>query len=197
MDKIEVWKNVPNYLGYQVSSFGRVKSLQRIEIGRDGKKRTIKYKMLAIEVTDQGYHRVGLTANGVFKRIKVHQLVAMAFLGHTPCGNYMVVNHKNFIRSDNRLDNLEIVTNRENCNKSHIKSASQFVGVTERKTDGKWIARIRVNDIRVNLGAFDNESEAGLYYKNAVISIERGEPIERKIRYNKNGQQRKLKDIAL
>jgi hypothetical protein len=177
MDKNEVWKNVPNYSGYQVSSRGRVKSLQRVEVGKDGKKRTIKYKMLSMEVTENGYHRVGLTSNGVLKRIKVHQLVAMAFLGHVRCGNDLVVNHKNFVRSDNRVENLEIVTSRENSSKNYLKSASKHIGVTHQKPNNKWVARIRANGKRVRLGVFETEDEAGLYYDAALAAIKNGTEI--------------------
>ena len=47
----------------------------------------------------------------------VHQLVAMAFLNHIPCGHKLVVNHINMIKTDNRVENLELITQQENWDK--------------------------------------------------------------------------------
>lgn len=87
-------------------------------------------RLLRLNKDGSGYFQVALLKNGIEKRFKVHQLVAMCFLNHKPCGMNLVVNHINFNRNDNRIDNLEIVTARENANLKHIKSSSKYLGVT-------------------------------------------------------------------
>jgi len=59
-----------------------------------------------------GYNRVCLSKNGKTKRLFVHRLVAMAFIENID--NKPQINHKNGIKNDNRVDNLEWVTSSEN-----------------------------------------------------------------------------------
>lgn len=103
--RTEIWKDVIEYEGlYQVSNFGRVKSLN---YGRSGKERILK------QVLDgDGYYCVLLYKNGKRKRFSVHRLIVMTFIG--PITKGLVVNHINECRTDNRLENLEICTIREN-----------------------------------------------------------------------------------
>ena len=93
-----------------------------------------------------GYFNVGLSKDGVQKRYQVHQLVSIAFLNHKPNGFEKVVNHKNFDKLDNRLENLEIVSNRENSNQKHIKSSSSYTGVNWDSRKKKWISKIHINN---------------------------------------------------
>ena len=114
----EIWKDVPNYEGlYQVSNLGNVKSVRR-------------NRLLTLKSNGKGYLCIQLWSNGFFETFKVHQLVAMAFLGHVRCGHKFVVNHKNFIRTDNRLENIEVVTARQNGNLKHISHSSIYTGVS-------------------------------------------------------------------
>ena len=109
----EIWKDIKNYGGlYQVSDLGNIKSLER-KVDNGYCIRTVKEKVLKSVVSFQGYFIVSLHKNGEQKTLKIHQLVAIAFLNHTPDGHTLVVNHINFNKKDNRLDNLEIVTARE------------------------------------------------------------------------------------
>ena len=154
----EVWKDIDEY--YQVSTLGRVKSTKK------GKE-----KILKGYINNYGY--VTLTLNGKTK--KVHQLVATAFLNHAPCGHNSVVNHKNFIRHDNRLENLEIITQRDNANQEHIKSTSDFVGVYWSKKVRKWVSEIHINGKKKYLGSFDCEESASNRYQEALKYFQNGE----------------------
>jgi hypothetical protein len=99
----EIWKSIDNYAGlYEVSDLGRVM--------RVAKYNNSKNTPLAAQ-TAGGYLRVGLCKEGKSRYHLVHRLVATAFIGIAP--GYCV-NHRNGIKSDNRLANLEVVTPKEN-----------------------------------------------------------------------------------
>lgn len=115
-----------------------------------------------------GYLRLNLTKNGKGKNFKVHQLVAIAFLDHTPCGLNLLVNHKDFNRQNNNLENLEIVTPRVNGNQKHLPSSSKYTGVSWVESRSKWLAQILINGKHKNLGRFMSEYDAHLAYEKAL-----------------------------
>jgi len=168
----EIFKDIPNYKGYyQVSNLGNVKSLQRVIKRKNGRLHPIKEILLKQNINTDKYFQVGLTKDKKRKTIKVHQLVAMAFLGYKQNGNTLVINHKNFKRFDNRLENLEIVTMRENGNKKHINSTSKFTGVCWDKSRNKWKSSIHIKGKSKHLGRFNTEIEAHESYKKALLKI--------------------------
>ena len=126
--KNEEWRDVVGYEGrYQVSSMGRVKSLER----KDCLGRTVKERILKPVVRGKGYLKVGLCAGGKKKHFFVHRLVCQAF--HDNPDNKPQVNHLNEDKKDNRACNLEWCTRRENCNhgtrnKRSAKNRSKSVG---------------------------------------------------------------------
>jgi len=160
---MEKWKNVKGYEGlYMVSDLGNVRSLDRI--GADG--RLWKGRLKNQSIDDVGYLQTGLTKDGKTKMRRVHQLLAEAFLGHIPNGYESVVNHKNFDKTLNRVDNLEIVSNRENSNRKHLPSTSKYVGVYWREKMGKWYSQINLNKkTQYYLGYFTDEEEAAKAYE--------------------------------
>ena len=154
----EVFKDIPNYEGlYQVSNLGNVKSLNY--------RRTKKEDILSLRVNQSGYYIVSLYKNGESKQMTAHQLVAVVFLNHKPSGYKLVINHINFNKLDNRVENLEVVTARENCNKKHFKSTSKYVGVSWDKTRDKWKVYIVIDGKNRYLGRFTNEYDAHLAYQ--------------------------------
>lgn len=105
----EVWKDIPGYEKiYQVSNLGRVKSLNY--------RRTKKEKLLQFAEYRNNYFFVDLSKNGVTKQIMVHRLVAQAFVPNPK--NKTQVNHIDGDKHNNRVENLEWTTARENMNHS-------------------------------------------------------------------------------
>lgn len=100
---IEVWKDIPGFEGvYQVSNFGRVKSLERI-IKWKNSTTTIKEKILKPNISSDHCY-VTLCYCGVHRRYLVHRLVAEAFIPN-PNG-YTVVHHKDENPENNVVENL-------------------------------------------------------------------------------------------
>lgn len=162
LDGEEIWKKIPEYPEYQVSNYGRVMSYMHSSDGR----------LLKPGIAAKGYLTVGLT-NGKRKSFYVHSLVANAFLGHKSDGHKIVVSHVNRDKLDNRLENIRVVTNRENTSNNRKGTSSEYVGVGWSKSCNKWQANIYVNGNRESLGYFTDEYEAHLAYEKRLKEINR------------------------
>lgn len=161
---IEVWKDIPTFEGlYQVSNLGNVRSLNYRN------KRVIK--KLSKSINARGRYRVNLCKNGKsWGNTKIHQISAMAFLNHKPCGHKLVVDHKDNNKLNDRLYNLQIITQRLNSSKD-TKGTSKYTGVCWNKKLGKWQGSIMVNGIIKNLGYFTDEKKAAQAYQNELKKI--------------------------
>jgi hypothetical protein len=143
-----VWKEIENFPGYQVSSTGEVKSTkywgQFTRINNDGilKQRTYK----------SGYKYVNLYKNGHMYSVKVHRLVAQAFISNPL--NYKQVNHKDEVKSNNNVSNLEW------CDQSYNLT---YNGLSTR-IHKKQKRRIGAFNIEGNLiQEFDSATSAALF----------------------------------
>ncbi|WP_336832980.1 NUMOD4 motif-containing HNH endonuclease [Staphylococcus pseudoxylosus] len=109
---VEIWKPISNYENkYEVSSLGRVRSLDRT-FKRNGIDVHVRKRVLKAYNTKRGLTTVCLHDKGKQKTFKVHHLVALSFIGERPPG-YQIC-HKNGNASDNRLDNLKYDTVSQN-----------------------------------------------------------------------------------
>ena len=168
--KTEEWRDIPDYENYyQVSDLGRIKSLSRVIFIKSNI--VLNDKILCVRLDSNGYCQINLTKDKRQKTFRIHQLVAISFLGHIPCGFKLVVNHKNFIKSDNQKLNLEIITQRENTNRKHKKGTSKYVGVCWDKIANKWVAMIVIEAKQEFLGRFINELDASKAYENKLKEI--------------------------
>jgi hypothetical protein len=169
---MEIWKSIPGYDGlYEVSNIGSVKSLPR-KMTKGRVNFISKEKILKYAKTD-GYFNVSLFKDGKRKTIRVHVLVAMAFLGHVPNGHKIEVDHKNDIKTDNRLENLQILSGDEHRRKpkKSVKKSSKYTGVCWDKYANKWVAYIYIDRKYKNLGLFTDEYEAHLAYQRALNNL--------------------------
>jgi hypothetical protein len=160
--ELEIWKDVIGYEGqYQVSNLGNVKSLK---FGKE--------KLLKKGINVPGYNFVNLYKNKTPKNISIHHLVIKTFLDDVFIDNKNVVDHINGIKTDNRLENLQIVTQRYNASKGKEKKkdkTSKYTGVS--LFNNKWISQIMINKKVIILGYFDTELEAHISYKNKLKEI--------------------------
>jgi hypothetical protein len=152
----EIFRKIPGYEDYYVSTLGRVLS------SKLGDLRFIK------PATNKKYPSIALHANGKITRYGIHQLVAMAFMGYVPTKGY-TVDHINNISDDNRLENLQILTNRENVSKDIPKQKAKYkdlpIGVYWYKQGSKYGARIMAKGKRKHLGYYATPEEAGKAYQ--------------------------------
>lgn len=136
----EVWKDVKGYEGlYRVSNMGQVKSLTRTRKNHS-KIQVVPGKILTQSVASNGYFTVSFCAGTVQKTICVHRIVAEAFIPN-PDGK-RTVNHKNGVKTDNRVENLEWATYSENLTHAHHFGLNKVFTrpVLQYSKHGKFIA---------------------------------------------------------
>ena len=139
---VETWKDIPGYEGwYQVSNLGNVRSVDRMieQWSRYGHTitRNLKGKMITSTDNGNGYKIVGLKKNQVVDSRYVHRLVAEAFIPN-PDGK-LEINHKDFNKANNSVDNLEWVTRVENVNYSHPHMCKPRTRCKPTNTGEKYI----------------------------------------------------------
>lgn len=121
---MEIWKDIEGFEGfYQVSSFGRVRSLDRLVNGC-GKKgfQRLKGKILKLQSRKSGHLDVLLKMNGKEKRCWVHRLVAEAFIANPQ--TLPIVNHIDSNPKNNTIENLEWCTQKHNI--THCVKSGRF-----------------------------------------------------------------------
>lgn len=166
--KLEQWMPILGYEGiYEISDLGRVKSLNRVKMHKNIYPIMSKEKILKQTKNTHGYLTVGLYSEKR-KITKVHKIMSSVFMLNE---KNLVVNHKDFNRLNNKKINLELISQRENSNKQHIKSRSRYLGVCWNKNVNKWKSQIVINKKQVNLGSFNTELEASNAYQKALNNI--------------------------
>lgn len=108
---VEVWKDIEGYEGaYQISSFGKVKSLARTRLSKGGSIARVPERIMSLKTNNEGYSCICLHL-GSRKFFSVHRLVATAFIPNPELK--LTVNHKNANKKDNNIINLEWATSSE------------------------------------------------------------------------------------
>ena len=100
----------------------------------------------------------------------------MAFLKHIPNGNTMVVDHIDNNKKNNKVDNLQVITNRANKNRS-VKP-KYYIGV--HKNRDMFVTKIQHNNKQIHLGSFKTAEEARDFYNMNVKRVENNKDIIKK-----------------
>lgn len=133
----EIYKDIIGYEGlYQVSNLGKVK---RLNYRGSEKERSLKNYLSSI-----GYYKICLSKNGKVTTVNIHRLISQAFIPNPY--NKPQVNHINGIKSDNRIENLEWVTCKENIEHAHkigLINSSKGEDRTFAKLTEKQVLEIR------------------------------------------------------
>ena len=86
-------------------------------------------------------------------------------------GDSFLVDINNNINTDNRIENLRLITQRKNSSKDKKNGTSEFTGVNWSKQAKKWASQIHINGKKKHLGYFTNEIDAHLAYQEALSRI--------------------------
>lgn len=163
----EEWKDIPDYEGYyQASNLGNVRSLDREVAGKAGSVRILKGKVLKPAMDRDGYLQIMLSKEGKRKWFKVHRLVYAAFNGAIP--HDMQVNHIDEDKTNNRLENLNLMTPSENSN---------FGTRTERSANARSKSVVALDEAGNVVFEFPSTQEAGRngFNKGNISTCCRGE----------------------
>ena len=157
---IEEWKEIKGFPGYEVSNLGKVRSY--------------KYKkprILKPCTNISGYLHVALCNKGKLHPKKVTWLVWDAFGDRPRNGRKLQVDHKDENKQNNRIDNLQLLTNRENVTKHFQAKRSLPTGVYLKKRTNKYFSAIYHNGRTKRLGTYHTPQEAGEAYQKALEEI--------------------------
>ena len=138
---MEIFRKIQNY-NYSISNMGNVRNDRTNRILQPG-------------IDTNGYYQVNLYKNSKMRHMKMHRLVALAFIENPDSKPY--VDHKNNNKLDNNISNLRWCTLRENNQNASMKSnnSSGYKGVSYYKNLNKWRAQINIDGIKIHLGYYD------------------------------------------
>ena len=169
---MEEWKDIKGYEGlYQVSNLGRVKALSRTVPYKDGYTKTIRERILKFALSSS-YRIVGLYKNSFQDVRTIHSLVWDAFGDEPRNGRHTQVDHIDGDKTNNRIDNLQLLTQRENLIKGHKERGRELpTGVYPTKYN-TYMSRICINYKPKYLGTFANIDLAKDAYSKAKKTLE-------------------------
>lgn len=156
---------IPNIEGYYVSKCGKIYSNKR------------GGRIMKPKVNRGGYEQLTMYFNGIKRYMTIHKLVGITFLGLEIDNNlYSVselqVNHINEIKTDNRIENLEIVTPRENqLHSSKSELGIKGVYIDNRSKTNPFKSQITINKKIIYLGPYPTKEIAGRIYQIAMQNI--------------------------
>ena len=152
---MEEFKKIDDYENYKISNQGNVKNINTGRI------------LKPIKNCD-GYYYVDLSKNGIKQTFKIHRLVGFAFIPNPE--NLPCIDHIDRIKTNNSITNLRWISHsNNNRNKPKKQNTScKYMGVSFDKTNGKYKAKIRINNKQKYIGYYEKEEEAGRAFDNFV-----------------------------
>tara|TARA_R110000868_G_scaffold224340_1_gene476329 strand:+ start:819 stop:1265 length:447 start_codon:yes stop_codon:yes gene_type:complete len=121
--------------------------------------RGVEWREVIVKPAPDGYYQINIDN----KLYKIHRIIASCFIGLDIDDLIQTVDHINRIRTDNRVENLRIVTQQQQRFNQGAK------GYTYNKRDNNWTAQIMLNKKHIFLGNFDTEARAHQAYLNGKI----------------------------
>jgi len=155
---LEKWITLQESDVYQVSNLGRIKSVSRVIIEKDKTPYFKKEKILKNKITSNGYCQVALYYNKKYNYFYVHRLVAKYFIGSI---ENKEVNHKDANKKNNNIENLELVSKKENT--KHAKNNKLY-----KNGENHGLTFLTQADIKNIIDLYNNgmsNKEIALIYK--------------------------------
>ena len=146
----EIWKAHPDIAGIEVSTLGRVRTLDKMVWNGSGTW-LMKGRILKPASDKDGYLMVNVKVNGKWITKKAHRLTAQTFIPNPD--NLPEVNHKNCARDDNRVSNLEF------CTHSYNSQYREKHGISNTESKGHPVFAINLDTMK--LSRFRSHGEAG------------------------------------
>jgi hypothetical protein len=159
----------------EVTKCGHIKKVQKEWYGFGSGSYKIKYGEVDfnnLKKNKNGYIQLSVKVKGSYsKSILIHQLIAAAFLDYKFQGHKLVVDHIDSNKLNNHIDNLRIVTARENVSKEKAIKSGLPTGVCYYKSTKKYHSRIEINKKTIRLGCFKTIEEASYAYQQKLKTI--------------------------
>lgn len=153
----EIWRDIKGYEDkYQVSNLGRVRSLDRT-VWNGVAHHLLRGRILKIGYDGGKYRKANISVDGNRQSLKIHRLVAAAFL--EDYDSKMEVNHKDFDKDNNRVDNLEMVSPLDNT-RHYWRSQRKKRGAYPYKSSKRFKAQIFHKGKQLHIGVYDTIEEA-------------------------------------
>ena len=146
----EIWRAHPDIVGIEVSTLGRVRTLDKV-VSSEKMTRFTKGRILKQKENHNGYMRVTIRIDGKVVHKSVHRLAAQAFLPNPNC--LPMVNHKDCDRTNNNVENLEF------CTASYNAKYREKYGVSRMEAAGKQVFVINLSTLEAT--HFQSQKEAG------------------------------------
>lgn len=168
----EIWKDIVGYEGYyQVSSLGRVKSIDRDVLRCDERWQHCKsHILIPFQGTTCNYLSIQLSKDNSPQKFLLHRLVAIAFLGLNPITE-LEVNHKDGNRHNNKVENLEIVSHQQNIDHSVVTGLKHDYGENHVHA---LLTNLQANEIRKSWHNGAKQKDLAVKYrvsKQAICNI--------------------------
>lgn len=158
MKNKEIWKSISGYEGlYEVSNYGKIRSLNRVLNRKDGVKTSIKGKILTYNICRKGYYRSKLCKGDGGKYKTIHRLVAIEFIPNPK--KLPQINHIDGDKSNNNVENLEWCTNKYNMEHA-IEN-----GLTRFNNTSKPVSQYTMEGVLIKTypSGLQAERETGIY----------------------------------
>jgi len=146
----EIWKSLPGVAGVEVSTFGRVRTLDKV-VSSEKITQFIKGRVLKQNDNNCGYLQVNIPIDGKWALKLVHRLVAETFISNPE--NFLQVNHRDCDRTNNNVENLEW------CTASYNQKYREKYGVSQTEAAGHPVFAVNLNTLKVS--RFRSQHEAG------------------------------------
>ena len=163
---MEQWKPIEGYEGlYEISNLGNVRALEKSWVTGKGTVRHQKEKILKLAKDTNGYLQLNLYKDGKYKYFRVHRLVALHFLPNP--NNYNEVNHKDEVKTNNIVSNLEWCSRQYNAEYSLSKPILQ-INKEANEVIREWPSIIQVErELGINQSSISRCCKGKKYYKSA------------------------------